>query len=121
MTIVALVLSNASIDADMTIEDIAELKTDVLDNSFVKIIIKNKQSPQLLDMFLEKLSNSGCADVKTIEDALNLENINEAELVDETKDTRDILHSYIDSVETNVDKDRIKSVIDELYAEALTL
>jgi len=108
-------------DVDLTIEEIQDLDMEILDKGFVKLVVKNKQNPQLLDILLDKISNSGCADVKVVEDALNLDSIDEADLVDETKDTKDILHSYIDAVDTNVDKDKIKKLINGLYAEALTL
>jgi len=44
-----------------------------------------------------------------------------ADILDETQDTKDILHTYIDSIETNIDKKKIKRVIDDLYAEALSI
>ena len=72
-------------------------------------------------MFLNRLANEGAADVKSIEDSLNLESEGVEEILDETKDTKDILHSYIDSLETRADKASIKSVIDDLYNEALNL
>ena len=37
------------------------------------------------------------------------------------KDTTEILSQYIDSLETNVDKGKVKSLVDELYHEALSL
>jgi len=43
------------------------------------------------------------------------------EILDETKDTTEILSQYIDSLETNVDKGKVKSLVDELYHEALSL
>jgi hypothetical protein len=59
--------------------------------------------------------------VKAIDDSLNLESAGVDEILDETKDTGEILHQYIDSIETQVDKGRVKQVIDDLYHEALNL
>jgi len=72
-------------------------------------------------MFLNKISESGAADVKSVDDSLNLESSGVADILDETQDTKDILHTYIDSIETNIDKKKIKRVIDDLYAEALSI
>ena len=105
-------------DADMTIEDIASLNTDVLHNSYIKVIVKNRSNPYIYDLFLNRLADSGASDVKAIEDSLNLESADVEDILDETKDTKDILHNYIESLDTNVSKDKIKNVIDELYIEA---
>ena len=72
-------------------------------------------------MLLNKLTDAGAADVKAIEDSLNLEGEGLDEILDETKDTKDILHDYINSLETKVDKVQIKTLIDELYVEAQNL
>lgn len=108
-------------DEDMTMEDVVELDTSVLENTFIKLIVKNKTNPQIFDLFCDKLSESGCADLKIIEDALNLEGIEGEELIDESKDTKEVLHSYVDGLETNVDKSKVKGVIDNLYSEAMSL
>lgn len=108
-------------DEDMTIEDIASINTDILKDTYIKVIVKNRTNAYLYDTFLNKLSDSGAADVKAIDDTLNLESSGVEDILDETQDTKEILHTYIDSIETYVDKKKIKTVIDELYVEAINL
>ena len=108
-------------DTDMTIEDVNELDTSVLKNTFIKVIVQNRTNHYLYDLFINKLADSGAADVKTVEDSLNLESSGAVDVLDEAKDTKDILHEYIDSIETSVDKKKIKTVIDKLYVEASNL
>jgi len=108
-------------DTDMTIDDIANLNTDSIENSYIKVIVKNRTNPYVYDLFVNKLTDSGAADVKSVEDSLNLEEAGVDEILDETKDTKEILHSYIESLETKVSKTDIKTVIDELYIEAQQL
>lgn len=108
-------------DEDMTIDDIASLDTSALKNTYIKVIVKNRTNAYLYDMFLNRLADSGAADVKSIDDSLNLESSGVDEILDETQDTKEILHSYIDSIETSVEKKKIKKVIDELYLEAMNL
>ena len=43
------------------------------------------------------------------------------EILDETKDTTEILSQYIDGLETTIDKVKVKTVLDDLYHEALSL
>jgi len=108
-------------DADMTIEDIANLDVSKLKDTFIKVIVKNRTNPYIYDLFLNKLTDAGAADVKSVEDSLNLESEGLNEIMDETKDTKEILHTYIDSLETKVDKVQVKRLIDELYIEAQSL
>lgn len=108
-------------DADMTIEDVANIQTDVLKDTYVKVIVQNRTNPYIYDLFLARLNDSGAADVKSVEDSLNLESAGVDDILDESKDTKDILHDYIDSIETNIAKNKVKFVIDELYSEALSI
>jgi len=108
-------------DADMTIDDIANMDLSNLKNTYIKVIVKNRTNSYLYDLFMSRLSEEGVADVKAVDDSLNLESAGVDDILDETKDTKEILHNYIDSLETNVEKNRIKHVIDDLYSEALSL
>lgn len=108
-------------DYDMNIDDIANIDTSALKNTYIKVIVKNRTNPYLYDMFVNKLTESGAVDVKTIDDSLNLESSGVEDILDETKDTKDILHAYIDTIETVIDKKKIKKTIDELYTQALSI
>lgn len=108
-------------DADMTIEDVSNLETDQLTNSYLKVIIKNKTNPYIFDMYLDRIQQAGPADVKVVEDHMNLDIVDEDQLIDEAQDTYTILHQYVDGIETNVNKDNIKKVIADLYNEALSI
>jgi hypothetical protein len=102
----------------MTIDDIANLDLTNIADAYIKVIVKNRNNSYIYDLFLNKLSDAGAADVKSIEDSLNLEEAGVDEILDETKDTKEILHSYIESIDTKVDKVAITTLIDELYIEA---
>lgn len=108
-------------DVDLTIDEIANLDTSILKDCYVKVLVRNRTNPYLYDMFLNRLNECGAADVKTVEDSLNLGDVTVDEMLEETKDTKDTLHLYIDSVNTKLDKNKIKTVIDELYIEAINL
>lgn len=108
-------------DTNMTIDDIANLDSEKYRDGYVKVIVKNRTNALIYDMFMNRLSESGAADVTAVDDALSLESSGVDDILDETKDTKEILHGYIDSLETAVDKNKIKSVVDDLYQEALSL
>lgn len=108
-------------DADLMIDDVASLDTSMLKDCYVKVVVKNRTNPYLYDLFLNRLNDSGASDIKSVEDNLNLSDAGVEEILDDAKDTKEILHSYIDSVETNIDKSKIKRVVDQLYLEAINL
>ena len=108
-------------DADMSVEDVEALDVSNIKNAFVKVVVKNRTNPYVYDLFLDKLSDSGASDVKSIEDSLNLEDSGVEEILDESADTKDILHSYIETLDTAANKQAIKQIVDDLYNEALSL
>ena len=108
-------------DQNLTIDDVANMDVDKYKDTFIKVIVKNRTNAYLYDLFMSRLSESGAVDVKAIDDNLNLESAGVDEILDETKDTTEILHNYIDSLETNIEKLKIKRIVDDLYSEALSL
>lgn len=108
-------------DEDMSVDDINGLDTSMLKDTYIKVIVKNRTNAYIYDLFMNKIAESGAADIKSIDDSMNLENVGAEEILDETKDTKEILHQYIDSLDTNVDKQKVKTLVNELYIEALNL
>lgn len=108
-------------DRDMTIEDIAHLDISQLTNTFIKVIIKEKSNPYIFDLFLDRLQSSNAADIKVVEDHMNLDAISDDDLLDEAQDTLTILKQYVDNLQVNADKDKIQKCLRELYNEAVQI
>jgi len=109
-------------DTDMSVNDIAELKFEKgLTNSYVKVIVKEKNNPYLFDLWMNKLIDMAPADVKTVEDHLNLDVVDEDNLIDEAEDTLTILHKYVDGLDIRNNKDRVDNTVKSLYQEAMNL
>lgn len=108
-------------DTDMTVDDVNALDFEVLKDKFVKVIVKNRTKPYVFDLLMERLSDSGTADVKSIEDTVSFELGSSDDVISESKNTRDILHDYVDTLETKLGKGLIKKELDLLYTEALNL
>lgn len=86
-------------------------------NTYIKLVVVNKTDYYKFDQFVNKLYTKNAHDIKIIEDMLEFE----GGIVDETvdlEDTQSILSNYIDSISTNLDKDKIKSFMKALYIEA---
>tara|TARA_B110000503_G_scaffold128289_1_gene199059 strand:- start:7401 stop:8168 length:768 start_codon:yes stop_codon:yes gene_type:complete len=108
-------------DADMTVEDVEALDLTNIKDAFIKVVVKSRSNPYVYDLFLDKLADAGASDIKSIEDSLNLESTGVDEVLDESADTKDILHSYIETLDTMASKQEIKKLVDELYIEAVSI
>jgi DNA repair exonuclease SbcCD nuclease subunit len=98
-----------------------DLDSVELQGKYVKLVVVNKTDYYKFDRFTQKLYNKGCHDIKIVED---MSEFQEGELNDESinlEDTLSVLANYIDSVETDLDKEKIKSYMRGLYTEAVNV
>ena len=92
-----------------------------LSKKFVKVVVTNKTDPFTFDRFIDNIQNQDIYELKIAE------NFNEfvgANVDDEDmnfEDTTEIVDTYIDAVDTDLDKDKIKVQMRELMTEAQTL
>ena len=91
--------------------------------TFVKVLVKNKTNPYLFDMFMNNLYKCNPIDVSIVEENLDLTEGLESDIISEAEDTLTIINKTIDVVvdDINIDKIKLKTVLRNLYNEALTL
>ena len=90
----------------------------VYEGAYVKVVVKNKLNPFLFDIVIDNLYKAGAADISIVEDFTEIVGSDD-ELVDQAEDTMTILSKYIDNLSLNVENDKLKSLMRELYVEAL--
>jgi hypothetical protein len=93
---------------------------DITDK-FVKVVVVNKSNPKLFDHWLDRIQSKRIHELKIAE---NFEEFVGASVEDDkvsVESTEQLLASYIDAVETSLDKARIKNMMHELMIEAQTL
>lgn len=94
---------------------------DVADvtGKFVKVVVIHKTDPVKFERFIERINKRQPADLKIVEDYSEFE----SDVVDDDNidlaDTFTLLSSYIDSIETDADLERVKGYMKSLYLEAL--
>jgi DNA repair exonuclease SbcCD nuclease subunit len=86
----------------------------------VKLIIKEKKDKVKYEKFLDFLLESGLQDLKIIEEVIINEDIDVDAMV-ENEDTLSLLKKYIDESEMELNKNRIKELINSIYQEAFQL
>ena len=93
-------------------------KTITIKDKYVKLVVVNKTDLYKFDRFVNMMYEQEPYEVKIIED---LSEFNEGRIDAEInlEDTLSILGNYIDSVQTDGDKESIKTFVKGLYLEAI--
>lgn len=108
-------------DQDKVMSDIIGIDLEPYKDTFVKMIVQEKTNPYWFDMVIEKLEKIGVADLKIVEDSLQLD-LEDDSLIDEAEDTLTILRKYATqylSADKDADTLRDLSVLlTTLYQEA---
>ena len=106
---------------DDTKTDYSNYNVDHLDNKFVKLVVINKSNPFTFDKLCDKITDRKIHELKIAE---NFDEFIGERVGDEgvsVEDTTTLLDSYIDNVDTELDKSRIKIEMRNLLTEAQAL
>ena len=99
----------------------SEYSLDHLDHKFVKVVVINKSDPLTFDKFCDRIMSRKIHELKITE---NFEEFVGEQVGDEgisVEDTSTLLDSYVESVDTELNKSRIKVEMRNLLTEAQTL
>ena len=91
------------------------------DQKFVKVVVVNKKDSFLFDRFIDRIQSENIHELKIAENFQEFtgENVHDDSM--EFDDTPKIVDSYVDGVDTDLDKDKIKIQMRELMTEAQAL
>jgi hypothetical protein len=101
--------------------DYTDYDLDQVENKFVKIVVINKSDLFTFDRFVDRIQSKRIHELKIQENFSEFvgENVDDESI--SLEDTNSLVNSYIDNVETDLNKDRIKNEVYDLYIEAQTL
>jgi predicted phosphodiesterase len=105
-------------------DDLAAVPTTVDDTyrgKIVKVVVISKTDTARFDAFMNELDEVGPLSVEVVEDHANLDVEVDDEILAQTDSTFSLISDYVDKKGPEVDKDRVKKILTELYAEASTL
>ena len=106
-------------DSEMTVDSIRNVNFKKYENTYIKIVVVNKTNPYIFDKMLDELYKVNPIDVTIVDDTTGLVN-DEDDTVDQAEDTLTILSNYIDQQTLQVEPEKLKTVMRELYLEALS-
>jgi DNA repair exonuclease SbcCD nuclease subunit len=95
---------------------------NLLKETFVKVVVINKQNPYLFDTVIDNLYKAGASDISVVEDFTDITDINVTdEEIDQAEDTITIINKFVDSMKTDVEAHKLKNILKEIYIEALNV
>ena len=92
-------------------------KAHLYKDKIVKLFIRSRNSQLQYDKFLDKLLKAGIIDLKVVENTA----INDTEVDldgEKVEDTLTLLNKYIEDSDFELKKDRVKTLLKEVYLEA---
>ena len=109
-------------DKENTITEITNKDLTKYTNTYVKVVVINKTNPYLFDKFMSSLYDVNPIDVTIAEDFADLTEGLDDDMINEAEDTITIINKFVDGIqEEHIDNDKLKTVLKELYVEALNL
>lgn len=106
-------------DTDKKIEDVLDIDTNILKNTYIKIIVKNCSSKLWLDKYKEKIEKAGAIEISVIDFTQN-NNIITTINSDEVEDTKTILKDVIMALDKPLEeKIKIDNLLEGIYNEAI--
>ena len=109
-------------DKENTITEITNKDLTKYTGTYVKVVVLNKTNPYLFDKFMANLYNVNPIDVTIAEDLIDLTEGLDDDILYQAEDTVSIINKFVDGIkEEHIDNDKLKSVLKELYIEALNL
>lgn len=92
-----------------------------LDNKFVKVIVINKGDPYEFERFIDRVQSQKIHELKIAEDFAEFSGTNVDDDNISVDDTETLVYDYIDNVNTDLDKGRIKKELSHLMKEAQSM
>ena len=104
---------------DDSTTDYSKVDTSQYKEKFIKLIVVNKKDIYKFDMFVDRLLSEQTHEVKIVEDFSELDATNVSDdIAENTQDTTTLLEKYIDELDVDLDKERLKNTMKGLYLEA---
>ncbi len=104
---------------DDSTTDYSKIDTSQYKEKFIKLIVVNKKDIYKFDMFVDRLLSEQTHEVKIVEDFSELDATNVSDdIAENTQDTTTLLEKYIDELDVDLDKERLKNTMKGLYLEA---
>ena len=89
------------------------------ENCFVKLFVSNKTNEEMYNRLIEKFYNkTNIHELQIVEDPVDIKQTVKSDILDQGEDTMTFLNNYIDQIDTDLDRKKLKDFTKDLYVEA---
>ena len=100
-------------------KDYKNFEIQSYNNHFIKLIVLNKTNNQVFDKFVERLYNEITVhDLNIVEDYSDIKASVRDDILEMGEDTVTFLNNYVDQIETDINKTKLKEYLKSIYIEA---
>ncbi len=99
-------------------KDNPKQKIPEVKGTFVKVIVASKADPKHFDAFVDRIQRQDPFELKIVESSTEFSGDSIDDDAISLVDTSSLLNSYVDAIDTKLNKDRIKTILHGLYLEA---
>ena len=104
---------------DDTKHDYTNFDIQPYNEHFIKLIVLNKTNNEVFDKFLERLYNEiSVHDLNIVEDYSDIKASVREDILEMGEDTVTFLNNYVDQLETDINKTKLKEYLKSIYIEA---
>jgi len=99
-----------------------ELDCSVYAEKIIKVFVVKKTKPAIYDYFMEKMFTCGTVQLTVLEDYSDFENsdLSQDEFISlQEQSTKELMDKYVDGVDTEMDKEKIKNILHDIYVESI--
>ena len=95
------------------------LITQIYDGCFVKLFVSQKTDEEMYSRLIERFYNQiNVHELVIVEDPSDIRSTVREDILDQGEDTLTFLNNYVDQIDTDLDKRKLKEFAKELYVEA---
>ncbi len=107
-------------DDDMYYNDIVNADYSYLTGKYLKIVVEKRNNSFLFDTLIDSITKVAPQELSVVEDFSEIINAEDVD-IDQAEDTITILNKYVDGLSLPVESDKIKTVLREVYNEAMSM
>jgi DNA repair exonuclease SbcCD nuclease subunit len=107
-------------DDEMYYNDIVNADYSHLNGKFLKIVVEKRNNSFLFDTLIDTITKAAPLEVAVVEDFSEITDNVEVD-IDQAEDTITILNKYVDGLSLPVESDKIKTVLRDVYNQALSM
>lgn len=108
-------------DDQMMYNEIVATDYSSLEGKYVKIVVEKRSNAFLFDTFIDCITKANPLDISVVEDFTEITDNGTDVEVDQAEDTITILDKYVDGLTLPVESSKIKSILRDVYFEAMTV